>query len=177
MRNKTIVFTVLVACFSFLLCRAQDSQINPRGEISVPYVSIQEDPKNELGLINSVKKLELVSSLIDEGKIQEAQKILLETKEWLTNAADHHYKLSQALSEYSQTSEASKIEKAHALDFAKVRDQSFFLLAKVYIMQNKLKEAVELLIEIIKSQPDSELAKKAYKTLQEIKFSDKPTIL
>lgn len=26
MRNKTIVFTVVVACLSLLLCRAQDSQ-------------------------------------------------------------------------------------------------------------------------------------------------------
>src|SRR3989338_9814523 len=109
MRNKTIVFTVVVACFSFLLCKAQDSQINPRGEISVPYISVQEDPKNELGLINSVQKLELVSSLIEEGKIQEAQKILLETKEWLTTAADYHYKLFQSLSNQSYLLEASKI--------------------------------------------------------------------
>ena len=79
----------------------------------------------------------------------------------------------QVLSKKTKTITASKVEKAHALDFGQLRDQSYFLLAKVYIGQNKLKEAVKLLTEIIKSQSDSNLGLEAYKTLQEIKFSDK----
>lgn len=182
MRKKTlaIVFTSILLLISLCPSNSQTSSGNIPSQTPILVsptpapqpVSIQEDPKNQLGLIYTIKKLEEASELLKNGNIQEAEKIILNVKEWLTNATDHHYKLFQVLSKNLKTISASKIEKAHALDFAQARDQSYFLLAKVYILQNKLKEAVDLLVEIIKSQPDSKLANEAYKTLQEIKFSD-----
>ena len=136
-------------------------------------VSVQEDPRNELGLIHTVKKLEEASNLIKGGNIPDAEKIVLSAKNWLTELTNYHYELYQSLSMTSKTISESKIEKAHALDFANARDESYFLLAKIYIVQNKLKDAVKLLVNVIKSQNDTELSREAYKTLQEIKFSDK----
>ncbi|MBI3590113.1 MAG: hypothetical protein HY094_01890 [Candidatus Melainabacteria bacterium] len=188
MKSRTIVFTVILIASTFYLgfwCNSysQTSSGNNIKQIQVPKkepdqkinlpVSVQEDSQNQLGLIYSVKKIEEASTLIRDGNIQEAEKTLLSIKNWLTEATDFHYSLFQALSKHSKTLFESKIEKAHALDFAQVRDQSYFLLAKVYIIQNKFKDAVKLLVEIVKSQPDSALAREAYKALQEIKFSDK----
>lgn len=160
-----IVLTITFVFYHGISCSQEADLAKP--------ISVQEDTKNKLGLIYSVKKLEQASSLIKEGKINDAEKILLGAKEWLTQAADLHFELFQPLSKNFKTISESKIEKAHALDFARVRDQTYYLLARVYILQNKHASAVKLLVEVIKSQPDSELAYEAYKTLQEIKFSDK----
>ncbi len=135
-------------------------------------LSVQEDSDNSLGLIFSVKKIEEANNLLAEGKTDEAEKKLNEIKGWLINATDYHYNLYQVINKNSKTEQAAKIEKAHALDFANLRDQAFYLLARIYISQNKLKEATKLLTDIVKSQSESELGKDAYKTLLEIKFSD-----
>ncbi len=195
MRNKVtfIVFTGILLCnffFSTLFANAQTlpaNIVNPTPlptitpiptPVSTPtpilqvYLSVQEDPQNQLGLIYSVKKIEEATNLFNEGKIDEAEKKLNEIKNWLIDATDLHYKLHQTLSKNSKTLDKAKVEKAHALDFGNLRDQAFYLLAKIYINQNKLKDAVKMLTEVVQSQPESELGRNAYKTLIEIKFSD-----
>ncbi len=168
----TIVFTGSLFLHSSLHSNANQGEQNTKSSSS-SIVSVQEDPNNKLGLISIIRKIEEASTLLKEGKINEAEKILLTTKSWLTDFSNYHYDLYEILKKQPKTISASKIEKAHALDFARVRDQSNFLLARVYIIQNKLKEAVDLLIQIIKSQPGSDLANESYKVLQGIKFSDK----
>lgn len=171
---KLVFSIVFTGILTFISSYAQVNLDNNSVKEENKLLSVQEDPKNKLGLIHSVKKLEEASNLIKEGKINNAEKIILETKEWLTQAADLHFELFQPLSKNFKTISESKIEKAHALDFARARDQAYYLLARVYVLQNKHASAVKLLVEVIKSQPDSELAYDAYKTLQEIKFSDVP---
>lgn len=167
----TIVFTVNLLGFGLCAVKSQPEQNKNVTKNSI--VSVQEDPRNKLGLIYSVKKLEEASILLKDGKLDEAEKNLIDVKQWLTDSSNYHYALYEAFKKYPGEFSASKIEKAHALDFAKVRDQADFLLAKLYIAQNKFKETVDSLIGIIKSQPDSELANESYKLLQQIKFSDK----
>jgi len=168
----TIVFTGSLFLYSTLHSNANQGE--QKSKSSTPsIVSVQENPNNKLGLIYAVKKIEEASVLVKEEKISEAEKILLATKNLLTDFSNYHYDLYEVFKKQPKTISIGKIEKAHALDFARVRDQSTFLLARVYIVQNKLKEAVDLLVQIIKSQPGSELANEAYKLLQEIKFSDK----
>ena len=168
MRNQviTIVFTI-----TFICCLSSYSQTN--NPIPKEIISVQEDPQNELGLVNSVKKIETASELIKEGKYTDAEKVLVEIKDWLTEATDFHFNLYTSFEKSPKMQPLAKIEKAHALDFGRVRDRSFYLLAKICITQNKLKEAVKLLVEVVKSQPDSELGQEAYKTLVDIRFSDK----
>ncbi len=178
---QIIVFTIIL----LLSVLSAYSQINPNQEPNKNIkpentinqnqpVSIQEDSQNQLGLIYTVKKLDEGRKLIEEGNFVEAEKILLDAKNWLTNATEYHYNLFQLFNKQQKNIGLAKIEKAHAADFGHARDQSFFLLAKSYIGQNKLREAAELLVEIIKSQNGTMLSEQAYKTLQEIKFSDKP---
>ena len=166
----TIVFTsILLSYFSNAYSQVES---NPLPKANQP-LSIQEDPHNQLGLIYTVTKLDGARKLIEEGKYEEAEKILIETKSWLTDATEFHYNLFQAFNRQQKNIGLAKIEKAHAADFAHVRDQSYFLLAKTYIGKKKLREAAKMLVEIIKSQSGSILSEQAYKTLQEIKFSDK----
>ena len=180
MKNILIALVLTVALFSSPNISYSQTNQNEASEQKKEEVqkvnepkSIQEDTSNELGLIYSSKKLEEASGLIQKGDFLEAEKLLLGIKEWLTDATEYHYQLFQILSKRAKTVNPSKVEKAHALDFGQLRDQCYFLLAKIYIGENKLKEAVKLLTEIIKSQSDSNLGLEAYKTLQEIKFSDK----
>ena len=165
-----IVFTGIL----FLSALNAYSQTNSNQEPNANQpVSIQEDSQNQLGLIYTVKKLDEARKLIEEGNYGEAEKILIEAKNWLTDATEFHYNLFQTFSKQQKNSGLAKIEKAHASDFGNARDQSYFLLAKAYIGENKLRKAASLLIEIIKSQNGSAFSEEAYRTLQEIKFSDK----
>ncbi len=175
---KIIVFTSILLLD---VLRAY-SQTNPNPQpvqqikdtlIPNKLVSVQEDVNNQLGLIYTVKKLDEGKNLVEEGNYLEAEKILLESKSWLTEATEYHYSLYQLYHRQQKNVLLAKMEKAHAADFGHARDQSYFLLAKAYIGENKLKEAVALLVEIIKSQNGTMLSERAYKTLQEIKFSDK----
>lgn len=176
----TIVFTgILSLCF--LSVHAQTEPIHQPNEKVKPEntenrdqpVSVQEDSQNQLGLIYTIKKLDEARKLIEDGNYGEAEKILTDAKTWLTEVTEYHYNLFQIFNKQQKNILLAKIEKAHAADFGHVRDQSYFLLAKAYIGENKLREAVNLLVEIIKSQNGTMLSEQAYKTLQEIKFSDK----
>ena len=176
----TIVFTGIL----FLSALSAYPQTNPNQEPNENLkpentvnenqpVSVQEDPQNQLGLIYTVKKLDEARKLIEEGNYGEAEKLLIEAKIWLIDATEFHYNLFQAFNKQQKNIGLAKIEKAHAADFGHARDQAYFLLAKAYIGENKLREAAALLVEIIKSQNGTILSEQAYKTLQEIKFSDK----
>ena len=172
----TIVFTVIL--FSNILDASSQIESMPNPTVgknlnNTQVVSVQEDPQNQLGLIYTVKKLDEGRKLIEEGNYTEAEKILLDSKNWLTDATEFHYSLYQLYNRQQKNIHLAKMEKAHAADFGHARDQSYILLAKSYIGQSKLKEAVVLLVEIIKSQNGTMLSEQAYKTLQEIKFSDK----
>ena len=165
-KKTTQVFTTLLIILNLILFVKAE-------ETKTEFLSIQEETNNILGLAYSAKKIEEATILLNKGNLQEAEKNLGLIKSWLTDGAEYHYNLFQVFSKDPKRFNQSKIEKAHALDFGNLRDQVTFLLAQTYIKQNKLKEAVKLLIEIIKSQPTTEFGKNTYKTLQEIKFSDK----
>ena len=128
--------------------------------------------KSSLSLRYAEKKIEEASKLFQKGDLDQAYKVLFPITEWLTQATQLHYELFQVLSKHTQTATTSKVEKIQALDFGQLRDRSYFLLANIYISQNKLQEAVNILAEVIKSQPDSELGLESYKKLQEVNFSD-----
>ena len=182
MRLQVIVIVLVLTILLFLSTRAtsqttdnttipisQNSQVEPRPSI----VSIQEEENNFLGLVYSAAKIEEAKILINDKNYADAEKTLKEVNDWLISATELHYNLHKVFTTQKNKITESKIEKAHALDFGKLRDESYLLLAQVYILQNKIKEAVPLLAEIIKSQIGKPLGEEAYNLLQTIKFSDK----
>lgn len=170
-KTKSLVFTItLISTFP---AHSEVITTPTPAEPQKNYVSVQEDPKNVLGLAHWAKKIEDANILFNEGKYSEAEKLLLPIYNWLTTSTEYHYSLFHSLSKDNKTFLKSKIEKAHALDYAHIRDKSSFLLAKTYIKLNKSNDALKLLVEIVKSQAESDLGQEAYKLLQEIRFSDK----
>lgn len=134
--------------------------------------SVQLDINNSLGIAYSVTVLEDSVALANNNNLQEAEKKLSEISVWLTDATEYHFDLFKIYSQDSNTLSQSKMQKAYAHDFAELRDKAYFELAKVYIKQNKPKEAVKYLVEIIKSQSNSELGKKSQNILKKIRFVD-----
>ena len=132
----TMVFTGIL----FLNVLSTYSQVNQEPNENVKSenainqnqpVNVQEDPQNQLGLIYTAKKLDEARKLIEDKNFQEAEKILLDAKDWLIDATEFHYNLFQIFNKQPQNNLLAKIEKAHAADFGHLRDQSYFLLAKV----------------------------------------------
>ena len=169
--SKILVFTL-----SFILCQTlfaySEEDKSNKEKLETNYITVQEDPNNSLGIIYASNKLNQVTQQLTNGNLDEAIKELEELSTWLTNATDNHYELYSSFSKNAELKSASKLEKAYAHDFAELRDKSYYLLAQSYIRQNKLRKAVELLVKIVSSQPDSELGNEAYKSLQKIRFSD-----
>ena len=168
--TKILVFT-MVFILSLRLSFAQDLPFIQNQQIKP--TSVQENPQNELGLIYFANRIEAGKKYLEENNLTEAEKILKSATEELTDITQLHFDLFQSLNKYPLKNLEAKMEKAHAIDFGKLRDQSSFLLAKTYIEEKKLKDALKLLVEIIKSQPNSEIGKESYKALIELNFSDK----
>ncbi len=172
---QSLVFTAVVNSFISIAFAQEESPKTETVKAESESMSVQEDISNELGLIYSAKKLEEANTLIKENKFQEAEALISSVKEWLTEATEMHYSIYQLYGKQDKpvTLEYAKVEKAHAIDFGQLRDQSYYLLAKVYIAQNKFKDAAKLLVLIVKSEPNSGLGRESYKLLQDIKFSDR----
>ncbi|OGI19087.1 MAG: hypothetical protein A3B68_07780 [Candidatus Melainabacteria bacterium RIFCSPHIGHO2_02_FULL_34_12] len=187
LKNKALVFTAIFLINIFSISKniaysetnqpVINMQSSSSGTVKTPapktYLSVHEDPINQLGLIHSANQIKEAEILLNEGKINEAEKIINEINDWLSDATKYHFDLFQILSKDVKTSNASKIEKAHTIDFGNLRDESSVLFAKILIKKGKQKDAVGILVKVMKSQSDSELGKKAYKMLQGIKFSDR----
>ena len=168
-----LVFTVAFSNYAFAEqpVNLRNQQL-PTVKVEQKLISVQEDPQNQLGLIFVSNKIDEAKKLLESGSLEEAEKILLENKKWIEEITEYHYSLFQIFNKQPGNSSKAKIEQAHALDFGHLRDQIYFLLAKVYIVQNKFKDALPLLVGIVKSQDGSSLATDAYKALIEMKFSD-----
>ena len=170
----TILFPLNVPVFSQPVENPNaEIKQNLAAELKPPIISVQEEENNPLGLVYSAKKIEEAKLLIEENNFPEAENILKETSDWLTSATELHYTLHKTLSTQKNRFTEAKFEKAHALDFGRLRDESYILLAKVYFSENKLKESVSLLTEVVKSQIGQPLGDEAFRILQRIKFSDK----
>lgn len=177
---STLVFTTIlfVFCFSGSNLFAQTSSgltmnaLIPEKKTETKIISVQEDSGNQLGLIYTSQKLEEASVHIKNKRYPEAEQIIITAKDWLTSATDYHFMLYEAFSKYPKFSNITRLEKAHAIDFAKLRDQAYFMLARLYITEGKLQDAVSFLVEIVGSQTDSKLGIDSYKLLQKLKFSD-----
>ena len=135
--------------------------------------SLVADPKNKLGLAYPYIQLEKSKELLKKKDIAGAKVIVEPIAKWLTDLTEYHIQLFKKLNNIDTAKNQAQVEKKLALDAALLRDKAFYQLALKYLGENKEKEAVKYFIEVIKSQPKTELGMKSYEILQQIGFTEK----
>jgi hypothetical protein len=132
-----------------------------------------DNPSNALGLSYARNQLSRCSLLVDKKLSSDAMECLVPVRQWLVDATEAHIALFKALSNVSSARGQSELEKQLGLEFAMLRDQTFFQMARVYMDTKENRKAVKELVEVIKSQPRSEIGLKAYDMLQLMGFTEK----
>lgn len=135
--------------------------------------SMVVDPKNKLGLAYPFEQLEKSKELLKNKNIAGAKIIVEPLSEWLTTLTEYHIQLFKKLNGIDTAKNQAQVEKRLALDSALLRDKAYYQLALIYLGENKEKEAIKYFIEVIKSQPKTELGMKSYEILQQIGFTEK----
>ncbi len=134
---------------------------------------IVNDPKNKLGVLYAANAVDKVEFYIEEGDFASAQEALTDIEEWIYKATEFHTNLYKALSKVQNSEVQADVERDLAIQFAVLRDRALYLESKILTANGKNKEAVENLVEVVRSQPKTELGFKAYQALQELGFSYK----
>lgn len=128
---------------------------------------------NSLGLTYAENNINKAASLIKRNKPLEAQAVIVPLTEWLSDATEYHAQLFKVLKDIDNAKVQADIEKDLALKFAILRDKASYQAALLYIQEKKLPKAVEKLVDIVRSQPRTELGFSAYERLQTIGFTYK----
>lgn len=131
------------------------------------------NPSNTMGLIAAENNINKAFTLIQQNKFSEAKLIMEPATEWLANATEYHTNLYKALKDIDTAKTQADLEKELALKFAIYRDQAMYQLALLYIEDKKHQKAVEKLVNVVRSQPKTQLGFSAYQVLQQIGFTYK----
>jgi hypothetical protein len=128
---------------------------------------------NPIGLVNAEDSINKVTALIQKNKTAEAKIIIEPLMEWLEDVTEYHTNLYRVLKEIDTAKVQADLERELALKSAILRDKAAYQLAILYIQEKNLKEAVNRLVDIVRSQPKTQLGFSAYQTLQQIGFTYK----
>ena len=131
------------------------------------------DPNNKLGLAYPYMQLEKSKEYLKNKDITNAKAIVKPMTEWLTELTEYHIQLFKKLNNIETAKNQAQVEKRIALDSALLRDKAYYQYALIHLAENNEKEAVKYFIEVIKSQPKTELGMKSYEILQQIGFTEK----
>ncbi|MGD9579896.1 MAG: tol-pal system YbgF family protein [Vampirovibrionia bacterium] len=135
--------------------------------------SMVVDPKNKLGLAYPFVELEKSKELLKKKDFTGARNVVVPLSEWLTNLTEYHIQLFKKLNGIDTAKNQAQVEKKLALDSALLRDKAYYQLALIYLGEKNEKEAIKYFVEVIKSQPKTELGMKSYEILQQIGFTEK----
>lgn len=144
-----------------------------KGDPNANVPSLLTDPKNQLGLAHPYNLLDQSLTLLKKKDVAGAKVIVEPLSEWLTTLTEYHIQLFKKLNDIDTAKNQAQVEKKLALDMALLRDKAYYQLGLIYLAENKQKEALKYLIEVIKSQPKTELGMKAYEILQQLGFTEK----
>jgi tetratricopeptide (TPR) repeat protein len=131
------------------------------------------DTKNPLSLAYSENFITKISTLVKTNKLQEAHIASESIIEWLENSTEYHASLYQTLKSIENANDQADAEKELALKSALLRDKAYYETGMLYLKQNRPKDAIEMFVNIVKSQPKTDLGFKAYEELQKIGFTYK----
>ncbi len=150
--------------------------------VAVPMVEVDnppeklpalDNPGNPYGITAAEKQLNDTAMLIEQGQLATAEQQLNPLKDWLVQSTEAHIGLYKALNKIPSAQVQSELEKQVALEFGQMRDKALFQLARIYQSKNDNLNAIKLYVEVIKSQPSSQIGLKSYNHLQEMGFTQK----
>ncbi|HBG48436.1 MAG TPA: hypothetical protein DDW90_02810 [Cyanobacteria bacterium UBA9971] len=165
MKKTALILTIFLALSNFAYAQ-ETGQLQQKASIK-----ITNDVKNTLGTAyaeNSIKKTE---AYIKANNYAAAKQTLNTVNQWVSDAAEYHTDLFKTLKKVDNADAQANIERDLAIKFATMRDKIWFLQAQIYIHDGQKREAVENLVDVVSSQPTSELGFQAYKLLQNIGFT------
>lgn len=136
-------------------------------------INPMEDKKNPIGLLSIEDKVKRAIYLVKIKRYADAEKEFKTQIEWLIDATEHHTSLFKVLQNIDDADAQAGLERELALQHAVLRDIAIYNYANLKVIKKDYKKAVELLVDVVRSQPKTELGFKAYEKLQEIGFTFK----
>lgn len=138
-----------------------------------PAVNILLNPSNKLGVTYAENIINVTNVLIKENKLIQAKGRIQPMVEWLNDATEYHANLYKVLKDIDTAKVQADLERDLALKFAILRDKASFQLALLFIEEKQPQKAVDLLVDIVRSQPKTQLGFNSYQVLQQIGFTYK----
>ena len=130
-----------------------------------------DDINNPLGTAYIEKEINKTEGYIKTNNYEEAEKLINSIKDWVFDATEHHTELFMTLRKVEKAQNQAEIERKLAIKFASFRDKVLFTQAQIFIHKGETRKAVDNLVEIVRSQPDSELGFQSYNKLIELGFT------
>lgn len=161
---------VLVCLFSLLITNFAHAQEACIIQQKAP-VNLTVDAKNTIGTTYAENAIKKTQSYINSNNYPAAKQTLYSVNQWVSDAAEYHADLFRTLKKIENADVQANIERDLAIKFATMRDKISFLQAQICVHDGLKRNAVENLVEVVKSQPDSELGFQAYKLLKDIGFT------
>ncbi len=131
------------------------------------------DKNNPLGLLRIEDKIKRAIYLVKIKRYTDAEKEFKAQVEWLIDATEYHTSLFKVLRNVDNADAQAGLERELALQHAVLRDIALFEYANLKAIKKDYKKAVELLVDVVRSQPKTELGFRAYEKLQRIGFTFK----
>jgi|AGTN01.1.fsa_nt_gi hypothetical protein len=117
-------------------------------------------------------KIEEMSNRLAVSRPSEVKDNIFNLCEWLQECADAHWKMYLSFDKLPGTKPQAKQEKETAIKFSRLKNRARLLKADVFIKEGRYPEALGPLVEIVTSEPTTDLGQAAYKRLTDMGFSD-----
>ncbi|MFA6989967.1 MAG: hypothetical protein WC197_07845 [Candidatus Gastranaerophilaceae bacterium] len=167
MRKKIAISLAILSIYSFINLKTFAAE-NASSKNNPVFSS-----KNTLGVKYAENKVNEAEKLIKENKLQESQKLLIPLLIWLEDGTKYHANLYQTLKDIDTARMQADVEKDLALKFAIIRDLAKYHMGIINIKENNKTKAVDNFVDIVKSQPKTDLGFKAYEQLINLGFTYK----
>ncbi len=180
MNNKKIVMSLIALSLVFSIndasakTKKENSKIKSNVEKQVKLMPNKVfDPENTVGLKRSENTLLRIKDLIKQQRYDEAEKMAENLLVWMEDSTEYHTDLFKALKNLETARSQADIEKELALKSAVIRDEVMFNYGLILMRKNKKKQAVEHFVNIVRSQPSTDLGLSSYELLQKMGFTYK----
>lgn len=131
------------------------------------------DPSNPLGTAYAESLINKTGVYIKQNNLAAAKATIEPVVKWLQQSTEYHTYLYRVLKDIDSAKIQAELERDLALKFAVARDKASYQYALLLIEDKKYQPAVDRLVEVIRSQPNSQLGFASYEVLQQIGFTYK----